>query len=142
MKRKLYELINIRSYIIFPLLICSIYLFVNRESQYSISKLENYQIYGFEFVLTILGILLTLLGLMFSLPNNQYRHLMKKYKHDEIIFNTIFIGIAASIGFIILFFFDAFYKFQELLFIVIILELAISSYRVYKTLKFISQSLN
>lgn len=137
--RKLYEYLNIYIYIILPILFTAFYWYLESNKIFSFANISNYIDYSFEFILATLGVLLTLLGLMFSLPNNTYRKLMKKYKHDEIIYNTIFLGIIVSILFVFLFFVDMLPALREYLFVIVLIELCISSFWIFKTLKFISQ---
>lgn len=138
--RWIYEKFNIYIYLIIPIFITSIYFLCFKDFQ--LSKIQNYNQYNFEFVLTMLGALLTILGLMFTLPENNYRRLMKKYKHDEIINNTIFSGIISSLVFIVLLIIEVLPSIQEFLFITVICEVLIASWWMYRTLKNITSSVS
>lgn len=116
-----------------------IYIMLVKFNIYNLANSANYNNHKFEFVLTMLGSLLTIYGLMFSLPENKYRKLMRKYGHDKIINNTIFIGIISSIIFILLLLFDLFAVLQDLLFLVICSEVCIATFKIYFALKFISK---
>lgn len=129
MKRWIYEKFNLYIYIAIPTLIISIYLLFFKDAQ--LSEIDSYNQYKFEFVLTMLSVLLTILGLMFTLPENSYRKLMKKFKHDEIINNTIFSGVITSILFIILLIVELLPTIQEILFITVVCEVLIASWWIY-----------
>lgn len=143
MLRLMYEKFNVYIYVIIPALLIAGYLFLNNKYGFCLSKINNYNDYKFEFTYSMLALLLTLLGLMQALPSNRrtlrYRKLMKKYKHDEIIYNTLFIGIVASISFIILYMIEKYPGIQDILFITMMIEIIISSCWLFITIRNINK---
>ena len=99
--RKIYEKFNLYVYFIVPIFLLLLHYFFVNYRQINILETSSFAESNFEFVLTMLGVLLTIFGLMFTLPDNEYRKIMKKYKHEKIIFNTIFCGIVSSLMFMI-----------------------------------------
>ena len=137
--RKIYEKFNLYVYFVVPIILLLLHYFFVNCRQINILDTSSFAENNFEFVLTMLGVLLTIFGLMFTLPNNEYRKLMKRYKHGEIIFNTIFCGIVSSLAFMALYFIETPVQIQEFLFIIIFSEVAISTWWIFRTLKAIYQ---
>ncbi|MEG0601215.1 MAG: hypothetical protein RR494_13680 [Vagococcus sp.] len=136
--RKIYEKINLYIYLFVPLNLILVHHLLKKYFRMNLLNTNSFLDKSFEFVLTMLGVLLTIFGLMFTLPDNEYRKLMKKYNHDKIIFNTIFSGITSSLVFIILNFFEISIYGQEILFIIIFSEVAVSTWWIFRTLKAIN----
>lgn len=133
--RKIYEKFNLYIYFVLPIILLLLHYFFVNYRQINILDTSSFSASNFEFVLTMLGVLLTIFGLMFTLPDNDYRKLMRKYKHEKIIFNTIFCGIISSLVFILLYFIESSIQIQELLFIIIFSEVTISTWWIFRTLK-------
>ena len=136
--RKIYEKINLYVYLFVPLSLIVVHHLLKKYLQMNLLNTNSFSDKSFDFVLTMLGVLLTIFGLMFTLPDNEYRKLMKKYNHDKIIFNTIFSGITSSLIFIILNFSEIATYGQEILFIIIFSEVAVSTWWIFRTLKAIN----
>lgn len=133
--RKIYEKFNIYIYFIIPFVLCIGYALLTSNQTFDLNKINNYQEHKFEFVLTMLGALLTIYGFMISLPENKFRTLMRRYKHDEIINNTIFSGIIGSLIFIILYLLELLPNIQNYLFITLTTEVSIASVKIYMILR-------
>lgn len=136
--RKIYEKINLYIYLFVPLSLILVHHLLKIYFRMNLLNTNSFSDKSFEFVLTMLGVLLTIFGLMFTLPDNEYRKLMKKYNHDKIIFNTIFSGITSSLVFIILNFSEISTYGQEILFIIIFSEVTVSTWWIFRTLKAIN----
>ncbi|EHR38027.1 hypothetical protein HMPREF9708_00111 [Facklamia languida CCUG 37842] len=139
MPRFIYEKLNIYIYIVVPVIVLPTYYLLNKHTIFVLSTISTYHEYKFEFVLTLLSVLLTVFGLMFSLPETKYRQLMRIYKHDEIINRTILIGILSCLIFSFLFLTEMLPKLQEYLFLIIFCETAISTVWIYMTLQAIGK---
>lgn len=137
--RKMYEKFNIYVYLFIPLILVSVHYLLVNYFHVNFLDTSSFSQRSFEFVLTMLGVLLTIFGLLFTLPDNEYRKMMKLYNHDKIIFNTIFSGIISSLIFMALYFFEISTYAQESLVIVIFSEVAISTWWIFRTLRIINQ---
>lgn len=137
--RKFYEKLNLHVYIIVPFVFVLLHYTLVYAAKINIFDNQSFSENSFEFVLTMLGVLLTILGLMFTLPDNKYRELMKRYNHDRIIYNSIFIGILSSMVFVFLYFIDISTFIQELMYVTVFSEVAISTWWIFRTLVVINQ---
>lgn len=98
MLRYVYEKFNIYIYAVIPTLFVAGYLVLNNKYGLHLQVMNNHKLLlgCFTFIL-----LLSSLFLMKSLHDDgKYRRLMRKYKHDEIIWRTSLIGLVASLLFI------------------------------------------
>ena len=139
MLRTLYEKFNIYIYIIVPAFLCSVYIILLLTGNFDLNCISNYTTHKFDFILAILSVLLTVYGFMLSLPENKFRSLMRRYKYDDIINNTIVIGILSALSFILLFLLETLGVVQDLLFITVSCEVVIATVWIYRILKHIGK---
>ena len=137
--RLFYEKFNVYIYLIAPLLLILLHYILVNFAHTNILDTKNFSERVFEFVLTMFGVLLTIFGFIFTLPDNEYRKLMKKYKHDKIIYNTIFCCILSSLLFMTFYFMEIATFMQEILFIIIFSEVTIATWWIFRTLKAINR---
>lgn len=133
-KRKLYEKFYLNIYFIVPCIVLILYLLIYIFTGYRLSDSQSFNSSKIEISITIAGILLTIMGLFTSLPNTEFRQLMKKYNHDKIINRTLFFGVIASIFTVILSVIEKLIAFQSILFVIALTETIVASIWLYKTL--------
>lgn len=138
--RKIYEKFNIYIYLAVPSMVCLVYFLLSNYCIFDLEMIKKYQEHKFEVALSMLGVLLTVYGFMMSLPENNFRSLMRRYKHDEIINNTIFFGIMASLVFVILYLLELLPNIQDYVFIFFMSEVVIATTWIYKVLKYIGKT--
>lgn len=141
-KRLIYEKFNIYIYVIIPIFICLLYVYAFYNGILNLSHFEKYNANKFNFILTILSVLLTIYGFMISLPENNVRKLLRRYKHDEIISRTILIGILSSFLFTALYMFDISCFFQDIIFLVTATEVVIATIKIYGILTVFSKDIH
>lgn len=137
--RKMYEKINLYIYIVIPFFMCFIYYFLLKYQIFNLQTVKNYTERKFDFILSLLGTLLTIYGFMMVLPENKFRLLLRKYKQEEIINKTIFIGIIACLAFVLMYLFGFENFYNDLLFIIASTETLISTHKIYNILKYIGK---
>lgn len=136
--RKIYEGFYLNIYIIIPLIVLVVYIVSYFATDFNLNNIKTFNKNKIEISITIAGILLTIMGLFASLPNTEFRKLMKKYNHDKIINRTLFLGVIASLFTVILSVIERLILIQSILFIVAITETIIASVWIYKTLMYIN----
>ncbi|PTQ84740.1 hypothetical protein C8U37_107108 [Trichococcus patagoniensis] len=137
MSRKLKEHLNIYVYIYFPLLVSILFYLISLHTNENLIFSNNLKIYSVEISLSILGILLTILGLFAALPENKYEGAMKKYNYYNIIFNTLFFGILAAVVHLVATLIGICVSLQVYLFLIYISETIIATVWIYKILKLV-----
>lgn len=135
MKRKLYEKINLNIYIVVPIIGVLIYLLLYFLFDFQLSDFQKFNLYSFDCVLAMLIILLIVLGLTGLLPENRYRKMMRRYRHEQILYNTILCGLVSSLFFIFIFFIGKITIVQDALFIITFCETTIATIWILRTLR-------
>lgn len=137
-KRTIYEKFNLYIYIIVPIIVLVTYLILNICFKFSLTDVKTLNEKIIDISLTLAGILLTILGLFLALPNTKFRELMKKYKHDMIINNTLIIGILTLLATTFLSAIEKFPNVTSILFLIGFTETIIASIWIYNILKHIN----
>ncbi|MGF3114744.1 hypothetical protein ACQV2R_05120 [Facklamia sp. P12937] len=140
--RKVFEKVNVYIYFVIPFLVCLIYYFLMISNLLNLQAIDNYNNHKFDFVVTLLGTLLTIYGFMMMLPENKFRKALRIYKHDEIINNTIFIGILSSLIFILMYLIGYESWLHDLFFLVTISETTIATIKIFKILRYSAKSVS
>lgn len=140
MFRDIYEKINLYIYWIAPALVVSGYLILLYNNLFDLQTIHNYNAHKFDFVVNLLGTLLTVYGFMTMLPENKFRALLRHYGHDDILNNTIFIGTLSALVFSILFMLGVENSFQDILFLVVIVETTLATIKIFNILRFSAKS--
>lgn len=138
-RRNIFEYFMLRIYIFAPLVTLLLYyLVLVLILNFNLSVISTFNETKIEISLTITSILLTIMGLFASLPNTEFRVMMKKYGHDKIINGTLFIGVISSLLLILFAVSEVCIKLQVLLFLISVTETFVASIWLYKTLKHIN----
>lgn len=140
MFRYLYEKFNIYIYLLIPVFVMIFYVILRNNDLLNLQAISNYNNHKFDFVLTLLGTLLTVYGFMAMLPENKFRELLRKYKHDEILNNTVFIGVLSSMIFIVMFMLGFENIINDFMFLIALSETIIASFKIFRLLKVSSKS--
>lgn len=136
--RKIYEKFYLNIYIIVPLIVLFLYFISYIFLDFNLNDIVTYNENKIEISMTIAGILLTIMGLFTSLPDTEFRKLMKQFNHDKIINRTLFVGVLSSMFTVILSIIEKLIWIQSVLFIINITETIIASIWLYKTLMHIN----
>lgn len=137
MLRKTFEKFCVNIYLILPAIVVGLYFYLNRKDYIHIDPK-----YNFELSIALFGVMFTVLGLYGSLPDSRFKDLLKKYKHNKIVYHSLFIGIVCSMFIVIFVITDFSVKIQNLLLLIAITETLISSYWIYRIYYLISQKSN
>lgn len=140
MFRKLYEKINIYIYWVVPLLVSLVYLYLVSVGIFNLQATDNYNAYKFDFISNLLGTLLTVYGFMAILPENNFRRLLRKIGHDNILNRTVLIGVLSSLAFVTLFLIGFENTLHDILFLVAVTETVIATLKIFAILRFSAKS--
>ena len=133
MLRYVYEKFNIYIYAVIPTVFVAGYLVLNNGYGLYLPMTNNYKM---MIGCCLLILLFSLAALMKSLPDSgKYRLLMKKYKHDQIIWRTLRLGLVASLLFILAVVTNSHLILQDSLIIIAMMETIISFCWVFVTVK-------
>lgn len=133
MLRYVYEKFNIYIYAVIPTVFVAGYLILNNRYGLHFPIANNHKLlFGFF----LLALLFGLVVLMRSLPDDgRYRWLMRKYKHDQIIWRTLWVGLVASLLFVVTVVMNSYPILQDSLIIIAMMEAIISFCWMFVTVK-------
>lgn len=129
MKRCIYELYNLYIYFTIPVIMVLFILFFIGFEDLPLEVFQNFKI---EISLSLIGVLLTILGLFASLPDSNFLKLLKRYNHDTILYRTLLLGILSSAVVVALTLIGKFEKGQYIMLIVSLVETVIASIHIYR----------
>lgn len=129
MKRCIYELYNLYIYFTIPVVVVLFILFFIGFEDLPLEVFQNFKI---EISLSLIGVLLTILGLFASLPDSNFLKLLKRYNHDTILYRTLLLGILSSAVVVALTLIGKFEKGQYIMLIVSLVETVIASIHIYR----------
>lgn len=140
MIRKVYEHLNLYIYLYIPVSLAVLYSVIVHITGNVFLLNDTFIDNSIEISLTILGILLTLLGLFAALPKTKYDEGMEKYGYYKIIFNTLFIGVLATIIHLITNLLSLSETLEVYLFIIYMSETVVATVWIYRILRLIYSS--
>lgn len=132
----LYDLFMLHLYVSAPIAFIVAYLFIRYIVDFDLLEVQTFHQAKLDYALTMVGTLITIIGLFGALPKTENKEKLLKAGHGKILSHSLLLGTGTSFLLVILSIFNIFAGLQVYLFIWSVADTIIAISWIYNMMKY------